>query len=215
LSFAQPLWLIGPLFFLLGAVVGSFLATILVRWPRGDSALAGRSACDNCGVPLGAAQLVPILSYLWLKGRCRRCGARIDERHFAIELAAALVALVSVIAHPLPLAFATVLLGWWLLLLAALDREHQWLPDLLTLPLIPIGLFMAWLGLGPPLEERLFGAAIGLASLVLIAFLYRRLRGRDGMGGGDPKLFCAIGAWVGNCPTSCSARVYSVWPRRP
>ena len=108
-----------------------------------------------------------------------------------------MVGVVAALAHPLPLALVTAVLGWWLLLIAALDLEHQWLPDRLTLPLIPLGLLAAWAGFGPPLAERAAGAAIGWAALALIAFLYRRLRGREGMGGGDPKLLGAIGAWVG------------------
>ena len=89
------------------------------------------------------------------------------------------------------------MLGWWLLLIAALDLEHHWLPDLLTLPLIPLGLAAAWAGLRAAARRAAAGAAIGWAVLAALAFLYRRLRGRDGMGGGDPKLLAALGAWVG------------------
>ena len=182
---------------LLGLVAGSFLATVLIRWPQRRSVLAGRSRCDACEAPLAARDLVPVLSFLVLRGRCRRCGAAIDRRHIAVELAAALIGLVAALAHPLPLALVSAGFGWWLLLVAALDLEHQWLPDRLTLPLIPLGLLAAWAGFGPPLAERAAGAAIGWAALVLIAFLYRHVRGRDGMGGGDPKLFGALGAWAG------------------
>ena len=108
-----------------------------------------------------------------------------------------MIGLVAMLGHMLPLAAVTALLGWWLLLAAALDLEHQWLPDRLTLPLIPLGLAAAWAGFGPPLAERLAGAAIGWAFLALVAWAYRRLRGRDGLGGGDPKLLGAIGAWIG------------------
>lgn len=182
---------------LLGAIVGSFLATLLIRWPQGKSVVAGRSRCDSCGVPLGVRDLVPLFSYAALHGQCRRCGARIDRRHVAVELAAAVVGLAALIAHPLPLAAVTALLGWWLLLVAILDVEHHWLPDVLTLPMIPLGLLAAWAGLGPPLLERAIGAAAGWAALEAIRIGYSRLRGREGMGGGDPKLFAGLGAWVG------------------
>lgn len=181
----------------LGLIAGSFLATALIRWPKRKGVLAGRSHCDTCEAPLRARELVPVISWLIQRGRCRRCAARIDPRHIAIELAAAVVGLVALLAHPLPLGLVSALFGWWLLLTAALDLEHQWLPDRLTLPLIPLGLAAAWAGLGPPLADRAAGAALGWAVLALIASGYKRVRGRDGMGGGDPKLMGAVGAWVG------------------
>lgn len=181
----------------LGLAAGSFVATAAIRWPAGRSVLSGRSRCDACEAPLRARELVPAFSFLFQRGRCRRCGGRIDPNQFAVELASGMIGLVAALAHPLPLALVTALFGWWLLLIAALDLERQWLPDRLTLPLIPLGLAAAWAGFGPPLAERAAGAAIGWAALFSIAWLYRRLRGRDGLGGGDPKLLGAIGAWVG------------------
>jgi leader peptidase (prepilin peptidase)/N-methyltransferase len=183
--------------FVLGAVIGSFLAAILIRWPQGRSVARGRSQCDSCGYRLGAIDLVPILSWFLMRGRCRKCGAEIDRRHLAVEAGAALIGLTAILAHPMPLALFTAILGWWLFLLAALDVEHHWLPDRLTLPLIPAGLAVGWIGVGAPFEHRLIGAAAGFAVLAAIAAGYRRLRGRDGLGGGDPKLFAAIGAWLG------------------
>lgn len=183
--------------FVVGAVVGSFLAAILGRWPNGVSVLRGRSRCDSCGQTLCARDLVPILSYFLVGGRCRRCGAEIDRKHLVAEAGAALIGLTAIAAHPVPAAIFTALFGWWLFLLAALDVEHQWLPDRLTLTLLPAGLAVGLIGVGPPLEMRLVGAVAGYGVLVLIAFGYKRLRGREGLGGGDPKLFAAIGAWLG------------------
>jgi leader peptidase (prepilin peptidase)/N-methyltransferase len=181
----------------LGLIAGSFIAAASSRWPAGRSVVRGRSACESCKAPLGPVELIPIASWVVQRGRCRRCAAPIDPRHPAIELAAALLGAVAVAAHPGTLGLVTALLGWWLLLIAILDLEHQWLPDRLTLPLIPLGLLAAWAGFGPPLVERALGAAAGWAALFLIAWLYRRLRGREGMGGGDPRMLGAIGAWVG------------------
>lgn len=181
----------------LGAVIGSFLAVVLIRWPQGRSFLGGRSECDACHAPLRARDIVPILSYALGRGRCRLCGAEIDPRHVAMEVGAALVALVAVVAHPMPVATATALFGWWLLILAALDLEHQWLPDVLVSPLALAGLAVGWIGIGPGLGDRALGALAGYGSLALIAFAYRALRGREGLGGGDPKLLAAIGAWLG------------------
>jgi leader peptidase (prepilin peptidase) / N-methyltransferase len=196
---AQSLALRAAIGVLLGLIAGSFLATALIRWPK-DAGVMGRSACDSCGAALGLRDLVPILSWMAARGRCRRCGARIDPRHPAMELAAAAIGLAAGLAFPPAPALVTALFGWWLLLIAALDLEHQWLPDRLTLPLIPLGLAAAWAGFGPPLAERALAAALGWAVLAGLAFAYRRLRGRDGMGGGDPKLMAAIGAWAGAWP---------------
>jgi leader peptidase (prepilin peptidase)/N-methyltransferase len=182
---------------ILGAAIGSFLATILIRWPQGRSVVAGRSACDKCGRTLEARDLVPILSWSLAKGRCRACGSRIDRRHLAAEAGAAMIGITAILAHPMPLAAVTAIFGWWLFLLAALDVEHEWLPDRLTWPLLAAGLAAGWGGFGPPLDARLIGAAAGFASLFLIGWAYRALRGRHGLGGGDPKLFGAIGAWLG------------------
>ena len=193
---ADP-WIGGAVGALLGAIVGSFLATILIRWPQERSALAGRSACDACGVKLGARDLVPILSFALARGRCRACQAPIDPRHPGMELAAAIIGAAALVGHGWPLGAVTAGFGWWLLIVIALDAEHHWLPDSLTLPLIPLGLVSAWAGLGPPLTDRAIGAAVGGIGLLLIASLYRLTRGREGMGGGDPKLLAGLGAWLG------------------
>lgn len=183
--------------FALGAVIGSFLATILIRWPAGLSVRAGRSRCDGCAAGLRAHELVPILSFLFASGRCRRCGVRIDRRHLAIELAAAFIGALSLWGHPGAVGLVTAIFGWWLLILAALDLEEQWLPDILTLPLIPAGLVAAMFAIGPALEDRVIGAAAGFAVLWLVGLCYKWLRARQGLGGGDPKLLAAIGAWLG------------------
>jgi leader peptidase (prepilin peptidase)/N-methyltransferase len=182
----------------LGAVVGSFVATVAVRWPRGDSALRGRSACDGCGAPLTAPHLVPVLSYAIQRGRAACCGASIDPVHPAGEVGGALVGALSVAVSADPgTAAAGALFGGLLLLLALLDARHYWLPDRLTGTLALAGIGAGLLGLAPPLVDRLIG---GVAALLLFAAVrsgYRRLRGREGMGGGDVKLFGAIGLWLG------------------
>ena len=178
--------------FVLGALIGSFIATLVLRWPQGRSVIAGRSHCDACGKILGPLELVPLLSFALSKGRCRSCGGRIDRHHFWVELAAAAIGAVSLVPGWQGLAGA--LFGWVLLTLALLDVEHFWLPDRLTLPLLLVGLIIAN---EPPLIHRLIGAAAGYAVLALIALTYRAARGREGLGGGDPKLLAAIGAWLG------------------
>ena len=186
------------LFAILGAVIGSFLATLVVRWPEGRSILAGRSACDDCGRTLGPRDLVPLLSALASCGRCRTCGARIDPVHWQVELACALVGLsAGVIAADWFQAMAGAVFGWLLVTLAALDWRAFWLPDRFTALLALVGVAAGVANLAPDLPDRLIGGAAGFANLWLIARGYRFLRNRDGMGGGDPKLFGAIGLWLG------------------
>jgi leader peptidase (prepilin peptidase)/N-methyltransferase len=115
-----------------------------------------------------------------------------------IELAAAAVGVWAALSQPGPVeAGLTALLGWQLLLIAVLDAEHFWLPDRLTLPLLATGLVAAALLDRTTVVEAVIGAAVGFAALWLLALAYRRLRGRDGLGGGDPFLLAAGGAWVG------------------
>ncbi len=179
-----------------GAIAGSFLSTIVVRWPEDRSVRRGRSACDGCGRTLAWWELVPIISALAARGRCRTCGARIDPRHLAFELGCAAIGGVSALAAPGLAGVAGALFGSLLLTLAALDAAELWLPDPLVAALALTGVASAvWSA--PPLGDRLIGSAGGYATLWFVASAYRRLRGREGLGGGDPKLFGAIGLWLG------------------
>ncbi|WP_239017827.1 prepilin peptidase [Sphingomonas aracearum] len=182
---------------LLGAVLGSFLATIVLRWPHGRSVVGGRSACDRCHRTLTARDLVPLLSFAAAGGRCRYCAEPINWTHPQIEFAALLVGGLAGLAVPGPAGLAGAIFGWLLLVLAALDISDYWLPDRLTATLALAGLATGLLGIAPPLAERLIGGAGGFAALWAIGEGYRRLRGREGLGGGDPKLFGAIGLWLG------------------
>lgn len=175
----------------LGLVAGSFLSTLVIRWPA-DTPLSGRSRCDSCGNQLSARDLVPLLSWAVVRGRCRHCGARIPAIHPAMELAAAALGALALLANPSPAGLAGALFGWILLSLLALDMAHLWLPDRLTLPLLGLGLLF---GAGTPMD-RLIGAAIGGGGALAIAFAYRAVRGRDGLGLGDVKLMAALGSWL-------------------
>lgn len=181
---------------LIGLVLGSFIATLVLRWPQGRSVL-GRSQCDACDRPLGVRDLVPLLSALWSRGRCRRCGARIDRFHSRVEFASALIGALALGLMPGIPGWLWALFGWLLLPLALLDARHFWLPDRLTALLAVMGLLFASPLLGTPMIDRWIGALAGGLILAAIAFVYRRMRGSDGMGGGDPKLVAAVGAWLG------------------
>lgn len=180
-----------------GAIIGSFIANLVIRWPRGEQVASGRSRCDACGKTLGVVELIPILSHLIQRGRCRGCGAAIDWRHLAIEFGAALIGASALAVSPDWNGVAGAVFGWFLLALVALDAEHFWLPDALTLPLGVLGLATAAIGSGPPFVDRAIGAVAGFGVLAAVAIGYRALRGREGLGWGDPKLLGAIGAWLG------------------
>jgi leader peptidase (prepilin peptidase) / N-methyltransferase len=193
--------LIGPVWWALGGafaglIAGSFISTLVIRWPQGRG-LGGRSACDGCGRVLSLRDLVAVLSWAVAGGTCRTCDARIDWRHPAIEMAAALIGVVAMVVHPGLEGAAGALLGWQLMALAALDAEHFWLPDRLTGLLAVSGLVFGVAGIGMDIQARVIGGAAGFAVLFAIAWAYRRVRRRDGMGGGDPKLLGAIGCWMG------------------
>jgi leader peptidase (prepilin peptidase) / N-methyltransferase len=181
----------------LGAIIGSFLATVVSRWPRGQSVITARSRCDGCGRALNFIDLVPLLGWLIARGKCRTCGARIDPVHPLIELGCSLIGGLCAWALP-PLPAGLLAVGGWLLLtLAVLDARHLWLPDALTLPFAALGLTLGEWVLPAPFPDRVVGAAAGAVLLAMLAWAYKRLRGRDGLGLGDAKLLGAIGAWLG------------------
>jgi leader peptidase (prepilin peptidase)/N-methyltransferase len=182
---------------LLGLVLGSFIGALVLRSSQGRSVMHGRSACDACGRVLRARDLVPVLSFVALRGRCRDCGAAIDPLQLMCELTAAAIGLAAGIVAPGPAGLAGAVFGWLLLALGGLDLLALWLPDRLVALLAVAGLVAMASGTAPPLADRLIGGAAGFASLWLVGWTYRRLRGREGLGGGDPKLFGAIGLWLG------------------
>lgn len=193
---AVPLAAALPLAALLGLAAGSFIATLVLRWGAGRS-IGGRSGCDGCGRPLTVVELVPLLGAIIARGRCRSCGAAINPFHRNVELAAAAIAVVSLLLLPGVAGWCLALFGLLMLPLALLDARHFWLPDPLVGVLAIVGLLLGGPLLGTTLTDRLAGAIAAGLSLAVLAFAFRRLRGRDGMGAGDPKLAAALGAWLG------------------
>ena len=176
--------------------VGSFLGLVIRRLPAGGAVIFGRSCCPHCDHQLGARDLVPILSWALSGGHCRYCTARISVFYPGVELAAVLVAVWAVTALSGWLVWAGCAFGWTLLTLAAIDQRHFFLPDQLALPLIPAGLLVAYLVEPESLIDHAVGAAAGFVALLLVAWVYKAVRGRQGLGLGDAKLMAGAGAWV-------------------
>lgn len=194
----MPLWFLLVSLAILGAIWGSFVAALCSRWPRGESVANGRSHCDQCGHQISSYDLVPIISHMLLNGRCRYCREKIGFTSLAIEVVAALAGMTALLLLPADQALAVAVFFWMLLPLIILDYLHLWLPNRLVLPLAVAGLF-----LGPVLTpdvimmDRFVGLSAGFLSLEAIRLGYKKYRNLDGMGAGDPKLFGALGIWLG------------------
>lgn len=183
---------------LFGLTVGSFLNVVVHRLPRGESLVSPRSRCPSCGAPIAAWDNVPVISWLLLRGRCRRCRAPIAVRYPAIELAnAVLWALVFRFAPSWGDLASGLLLASACLALLAIDYDHQILPDAITLPGIAAGLALSFVSVQRTPLSALLGAAIGAGGLFLVAFLYEKIAGHEGMGLGDVKMLGMIGAFLG------------------
>lgn len=218
---------------ILGLLVGSFLNVVIYRLPvmlerewraqcaELDSARSAgglppapspderfdlvmpRSACPKCRAPITALHNIPIISWLFLRGRCARCAAPISARYPAVEGLTGL--LTAAVAWHFGFSWAALLamaLTWFLIALTFIDFDHQLLPDSLTLPLLWLGLTgsLLWGQAGDfpvDLRSAVIGAIAGYVSLWSVYHLFRLLTGKEGMGYGDFKLFAAFGAWLG------------------
>lgn len=178
-------------------LIGSGIAAGAARFGKGEPWGLKPSACPACGRRLGILELIPVVSWVAQRGKCRGCSAPISPAYPLTELAAVGVAVWAWLATP-PAVFAmTCLLGWLLLALSAIDIRTRRLPDLLNLALAITGIAATALLNQSLLIEHLAAAAVGYAALLAVELAYRHLRGRDGLGRGDSKLFGALGAWVG------------------
>jgi leader peptidase (prepilin peptidase)/N-methyltransferase len=218
---------------LVGLAFGSFLNVCLSRWPAGESVVKPRSHCRSCGRTLAWRENVPLLSWLALRGHCRTCGAWIGWRYPLVELAVGALwaevacqiiarfpdthaADISISYSPLFLlqtAFTVggkMLLIWMLVGLAALDAEHLWLPDFVTLPAILLGIIFSLLRGGPLLARSdpppsvlnqllslAFSILIAAGLILLIRWIYWLVRRREGIGLGDAKLMAMLASWLG------------------
>ncbi len=212
--------LFAGLVFLLGLLVGSFLNVVIHRLPRmmeaawhaqcaelrGETPTASapynlavpRSACPQCGHPISALENIPVLSWLWLRGRCAACRAPISARYPLVELFTALLsAAVAWKWGPGMQTVGALLLVWSLIALAFIDLDTTLLPDDLTLPLLWLGLAFNLGSTYASLPDAVIGAIAGYLVLWSVYWLFKLVTGKEGMGYGDFKLLAAIGAWLG------------------
>ena len=203
-----------------GLIVGSFLNVVIYRFPimmqrESDNYIALEnddqpphtdrynlmmpgSACTHCGHALSVADNIPLISYAWLKGRCRYCHAPISARYPLVELLTAALSGVVIWQMGGSLAgLSALVLLWMLLAMTFIDIDTQLLPDELTLPLLWLGLLVNLDGTFVPLRDAVIGAAVGYLLLWVVYWLFKLATGKDGIGYGDFKLLAALGAWLG------------------
>ncbi|MDP2025366.1 A24 family peptidase [Sulfuriferula sp.] len=205
---------------LLGLLVGSFLNVVIHRLPKmmarewteqcaalreEESPVASpynlvvpRSACPACGHAIGALENIPLLSYVWLRGKCAGCGIHISARYPLVELITGILSAFAAWHFGFGWAAAGALLFIWALVaLSFVDFDTQLLPDSITLPLLWLGLLFNLTGVYVPLADAVVGAVLGYLILWSVYWLFKLVTGKEGMGYGDFKLLAAIGAWLG------------------
>ena len=216
-------WALSLLTGLLGLVIGSFLNVVIHRlpimlerdWRRECQMFLGLetespastepfnlavpgSQCPYCSKPISALENIPVLSYLWLKGRCSGCHASIPLRYPAIELLTALLSFAVAYRFGATVQMVAALgLTWCLVALSGIDIDRQLLPDVITLPMLWLGLLLSVFGLFTDSTASILGAVAGYMALWLIYQTFKRLTGKEGMGYGDFKLLALLGAWLG------------------
>lgn len=195
------------LVFIFGAIVGSFLNVCISRIPNGESIFRPPSNCPRCKATISFYCNIPLFSYLFLLGRCRACGERISFRYFAVELLMASLAAALYYQFGLGFSFfAAFVFVAALIIVSFIDLDVRIVPDVISLPGIAVGVLFSVLAkylIGDPFElipsplSALGGILAGGGFLFAVAWIYERVTGIDGMGGGDIKLLAMIGAFLG------------------
>jgi len=192
-----PAWAVTLVVALFGACIGSFLNVCIFRLPRRESVVSPRSRCTSCGHTLAWFDNLPVLSWVVLGGRCRTCKASVSWMYPAVETVTALTCVgVYLLYGVTPLGGVRALLACSLIVLFVTDLQHKTLPNAITLPGIVVG-FVCSLFVPPGWRDSLIGIVAGGGVLFLIAEVYYRLRGQEGLGMGDVKLLAMIGAFLG------------------
>ncbi|HDR05487.1 MAG TPA: prepilin peptidase [Candidatus Marinimicrobia bacterium] len=193
----SPLWSF-ILFFLIGAVFGSFANVLIYRLPRKLNFVSERSACPHCGKLIAFYDNIPLLSYLFLKGRCRQCQEPISLKYPLVEFGAGLLFVLAFLRFGFSAElFFVIIFGFFLLVLTVIDLEEMIVLDGLLIILAISGLTRLFFHHQLLWWDAGLGLIIGLAFFALVAFFGKVIFKRDAMGGGDIKLAAVLGLWLG------------------
>lgn len=184
--------------FILGSVIGSFLNVCIYRIPEGKSIVSPSSSCPHCSHRIRWYENIPILSYLFLRARCSSCKLHISLRYPAIEALSGI--LFALTLYYFGFSAATII--YWifvaaLVIITFIDLDHQIIPDVISLPGIVVGFGCSFFIPSLSWLNSLLGILLGGGILLTIAWLYEKIAGREGMGGGDIKLLAMLGAFLG------------------
>ena len=184
--------------FIFGICIGSFLNVCIYRLPEGKSIVHPPSSCPGCGTTIRFYDNIPLMSWLFLRGRCRDCQTPIPFRYALVELLGGLMA-VCVYVKFGPSIEGIVFYAFIaaLLTITFIDLDHQIIPDVISLPGIPLGFAASFFMPSITWMESLIGILVGGGSLYAVAWGYALITGKEGMGGGDIKLLAMIGAFLG------------------
>jgi leader peptidase (prepilin peptidase)/N-methyltransferase len=184
--------------FIFGAVVGSFLNVCICRMPKDESVVSPPSHCPKCNYRICWYDNIPLVSYLLLRGKCRGCGTHISMQYPLVELLNGLLTLALFLRFGPTLPFLVLFLFCSaLVVITFIDLEHQIIPDEISLPGIVVGFICSFFLQGHSWLNSLLGILLGGGSLLLVAYSYQWLTGKEGMGGGDIKLLAMMGAFLG------------------
>jgi len=182
----------------LGAALGSFLNVLIYRLPEEKSIIFPASNCPHCGKPIRFYDNIPVISFILLKGRCRACRGKISFRYPLVELITAVLSLLLFWKFGLTFKYLfSFIFICALIVITFIDLDYQIIPDVITLPGIPIFFLAALIVMGLRFQDAFLGFLLGGGCLYVIAFVYELVTKREGMGGGDIKLLAMMGAFLG------------------
>jgi leader peptidase (prepilin peptidase)/N-methyltransferase len=183
--------------FVFGLLFGSFLNAVIYRLPLGESVLRP-SQCPACDHAIRWYHNLPLVGWLWLRGRCPDCGARISVRYPLVELAGGLLLAAAIARWGITVSAASAtVFGYTMIVLALIDVDHRILPNVITIPGAFVGLAFSFFDPRIHWIDSVIGGFLGGGLLYFVAWAYLKARGREGMGMGDVKMMLLVGAFLG------------------